>query len=51
MPAARVRARPVADGQAVVDVLPVVGRDVGGIDAERFDGLDRLEYLLDLRPA
>ena len=30
---------------------PVIGSGVGGIDAERFDGVDRLQHALDLRPA
>ena len=30
---------------------PVVRSDVGGIDAQRFDDLDRVEHFLDPRPA
>src|SRR5260370_982914 len=51
MPGVRVGSGLLADGQAIVDVLPVVGCGIGRIDAERFDGVDRLKHLLDLRPA
>ena len=51
MPFARVRPRLVADGQAVVQMPPVIRRDVGWIDAERFDGVDCQQHALDLRPA
>src|SRR3984893_724909 len=37
--------------QAVVDVPPVVRRNVGRIDAQRLDGINRLQHALDLRPA
>src|SRR5260370_29682126 len=50
MPGVRVGSRLLADGQAIVDVLPVVGCGIGWIDAERLDGVDRLQHLLDLRP-
>ena len=50
MPGFGVRSRLFPDGQAIVDVLPVVQRRVGRIDAERLDGIDRLQHLLDLRP-
>jgi hypothetical protein len=43
-----VRLRRITGGQAVVNMPPVVGRDVGGIDAQRFDDLDRLQHFLDL---
>ena len=33
------------------DVTPMVRRDVAGIDAERFDGVDVPKHVLDLRPA
>src|SRR5713226_123908 len=36
--------------QPVVDVPPVVRRDVGRIDAQRLDGIDRLQHAFDLRP-
>ena len=36
----RVGARLLAGGQAVVDVPPVIRRDVAGIDAERFHRVD-----------
>ena len=51
MSSLRVRLRPVADGQTIVNMPPVVGRHVGGIDIQYFDNLDRLEHLLDSRPA
>src|SRR5260370_19912964 len=50
MPGLRVGSRLLADGQAIVDVLPVVRRGIGRIDAERLDGVDRLKHFLDLRP-
>ena len=34
-----------------MDVLPVIRRGVGRIDAQRFDGVDRLQHTLDLGPA
>ena len=34
----RVGARLMAGGHAVVDVAPVIHRDLGGIDADRLDG-------------
>jgi hypothetical protein len=40
--------RLITGGQAVVNMPPVVGRDVGGMDAQRFDDLDRLQHFLDL---
>ena len=48
---ARVGARCVAGGEPVVNVPPVIGTGVGGIDAELLDGVDRLQHALDLRPA
>src|SRR5579875_1187924 len=48
---ARVGAWLVADGETVMKVPPVFRRDVGRIDVERFDGVDRLQHPLDLRPA
>src|SRR5712691_920011 len=50
MAAVRVGSQPLADGQAVMDLPPVVGRSVRGIDPKRLDGVDRLQHLLDLRP-
>jgi hypothetical protein len=35
----------------VVDMMPIVLRDVCGIDAERVDGVGRLQHLLDSWPA
>src|SRR5258708_30581386 len=40
----------LADGQAIVDVRPVLRRGIGRIDAERLDGIDGLQHLLDLGP-
>jgi hypothetical protein len=37
---------PVADGQTIVNMPPVLGRYVGGIDIQCFDNIDRLEHLL-----
>src|SRR6516165_12119509 len=51
MPAAAVGSWLFSNGQAVVDVTPVIGRSVRGIDAERRDGVDRMKHLLDLPPA
>ena len=48
MASLRVRLRAVADGQTIVNMPPVLGRYVGGIDTQRFDGLDRLEHLFAL---
>ena len=48
---ARVRPRLVAGDQAVVDMPPMIGSGVGWIDAERFDGVDRLQHTFNLRPA
>ncbi len=51
MPGPRVWPRHFVDGQPVVRVMPVVGRGVGRIDAERLDGIDQLQHALDLWPA
>src|SRR5712691_10019450 len=51
MPGLGVGSRPLPDGQAIVDVLPVVRGGISGIDAERLDGVDGLKHLLDLRPS
>ena len=40
-----------ADGHPVVDVAPMVRRNVDRVDAARLDGVDELEHALDLRPA
>src|SRR6266852_6365341 len=50
MPGLGVRSWLFANRQAVVDVLPVLWRRIGRIDAERLDGIDRLQHLFDLRP-
>jgi len=34
-----------------VDVLPVLWGSIGWIDAERLDGIDGLQHLLDLGPS
>ncbi len=41
----------MAGGETVVEVAPIFRRGVGGIDALRLDGVDRLQDALDLRPA
>jgi hypothetical protein len=38
-------------GQAVMNMLPILWCSVSRIDAERFDGVDRLQDFLDLGPA
>ena len=48
---AGVGARLVTGLETVVDVSPMVGRGVDGIDAKRLDGVDGLEHPLNLRPA
>ena len=48
---AAVGARLISGAEAIVDMPPVIGRGVGWIDAERLDGVDRLQHALDLRPA
>src|SRR5260370_15033320 len=50
MPGLRVGSGLLADGQAIVDVRPVLRRGIGRIDAERLDGIDGLQHLLDLGP-
>ncbi len=50
MPGVRVGSRLLADGHAIVDVLPVLRRGIGRIDAERLDGIDGLQHPLDFRP-
>ena len=47
----RVGVRDRARRQPVVDVPPVVRRNVSRIDAQRLDGIDRLQHAFDLRPA
>ena len=44
-------ARCFADGHSVVDVAPMVRRNLDRIDAARLDGVDELEHALNLRPA
>src|SRR5260370_39612016 len=50
MSGVRVGSGLLAGGQAIVDVLPVVGCGISRIDAERLDGIDGLQQLLDLGP-
>ena len=42
--------RRLVHGQAVVDVMPIVQRDVGRMDVERLHCVDQLEDTLDSRP-
>ena len=42
---------PVPGREPVVNMPPVVGTGVGGIDADLLDGIDRLQHPLDPRPA
>jgi len=51
MPARAVGPRPLADRQAVMNMPPMLGCGIDRIDAERFDDIDCLQDLLDLRPA
>src|SRR5438105_1948939 len=46
-----VRPRCFIDGQTVVDVLPIVERRVGRIDAEGFDAIDQVQHAFDFWPA
>ncbi len=39
------------DRQSVVNVVPMVGCNIGGIDAEHLDGIDQLQDPFDFRPA
>src|SRR5262245_30928323 len=39
------------DRQSVVNVMPMVGRGVGWINAKRIDGIDQLQHPLDRGPA
>jgi hypothetical protein len=48
VPRACIRSRLLADGQAVVDVPPMVGRGVSRIDPAGFDGVDRPQNVVDL---
>src|SRR6266853_6267789 len=51
MPGLSVWSRPLADRHTIVDMLPVLWGSIGGIDAERLDGLDGLQHLFDLGPS
>src|SRR5216684_5046095 len=51
MPGPRVGSWPFADRHTIVDVLPVLWGSIGWIDAERLDGIDGLQHLLDLGPS
>ena len=46
-----ISARRFADGHPVMDVVPMIGRNLDRIDAARLDGVDELEHALNLRPA
>src|SRR3546814_7234429 len=46
-----VSTRRLTDGEAIVDVPPMVGRNVDRLDAARLDRVDKLEHALDLGPA
>src|SRR6266702_4810273 len=48
----RLRVKPwhFIDGQTIVDVVPIVGRCVGRVDAERLDGINNLQHAFDLGP-
>lgn len=46
-----VGARCFTGRQTVVNVSPVIGRNVDRFDAPRLDRIDELEHALDLRPA
>lgn len=47
----RIQARVFIDGQAVMNVMPMIRRDISRIDAEHLNGIDHLQQALDLRPA
>ena len=51
MPGLSVGSRPLAHGHAIVDMLPVLWSGIDRIDAERLDGIDGLQHLLDLGPS
>ena len=50
MALARIGPRFVTDGEAAMDVAPMVRRNVARFHAERFHRIDRLEHALHLRP-
>src|SRR6266436_8554719 len=50
MPSPRVGSWPLANGHAIVDMLPVLWGGIRRIDAESLDGVDGLQHLLDLGP-
>ena len=51
MPGLSVGSRPLADGDTIVDMVPVLWSGIGRIDAERLDGIDGLQHFLDLGPS
>jgi hypothetical protein len=51
VPFDRISARLVANGQAVMDMPPVIRASVGRIYAGLLNGVDGLQHALDLRPA
>jgi len=46
-----IRSRVFVDGQAAMNVMPVIRRDISWIDAECLNGMGHLQHSLDLRPA
>ena len=51
MPGWRIGTRPLAGGEPVVDVPPVIGRNLSRIDTRGFDRIDDLKHSLHLGPA
>ncbi|MCY1306989.1 hypothetical protein D9M70_568830 [compost metagenome] len=47
----RVSARRMAGCEPVMDVTPMIRRDIGPGDVERLYGIDRAQHLFDFRPA
>ena len=45
-----VRPRRLVDAKPVVNMVPMLWRRIGRINAQCLDDLDRMKYLLDLRP-
>ena len=51
MPSRGIDRRGLPGRQAIVDMTPMIRRDGGRIDPERFDGVDDFQGALDPRPA
>lgn len=51
MPRGRIVARCLCDCKPVVDMPPMIRRNIAWVDARRFDGVYSQEYALDLRPS